>query len=527
MAYGSTGLARQFTETITSWQRPALKRGLAATPAMLLFLSLLLVAAFISIFRIEITSYKFSVVNSINGTIIVSQIKHQEPPKRTISIPLNCTTRNQKVQDQTCPTNYPKTFQTIQDLDPSSSRPTCPDYFRWIHEDLKPWKVTGITRDMVERAKPTAHFRLVIVDGKVYIDKYKKSIQTRDVFTIWGILQLLRRYPGRLPDLELMFDCDDRPVIRSRDYLGTYVTVGPPPLFRYCGDRWTLDIVFPDWSFWGWAEINIKPWEILLKEMEEGNNMTKWMDREPYAYWKGNPFVAETRQDLLKCNVSDQQDWNARLYIQDWILESQHGFKQSDLGKQCTHRYKIYIEGYGWSVSEKYILACDSMTLLVNPHFHDFFIRYLQPVQHYWPIREEDKCKSIKFAVDWGNSHKQKAQEIGKAASNFIQEDLKMDNVYDYMFHLLNEYAKLLKFKPTVPDGAVEICSQTMACMANGSEKKFMMESLVKGPSITSPCTMPPPYEPSVLGGFNRRKLNAIRQVKNWEDKYWQSLNKQ
>ncbi|TXG50498.1 hypothetical protein EZV62_023022 [Acer yangbiense] len=352
---------------------------------------------------------------------------------------------------------------------------------------------------MVERAKPTAHFRLVIVDGKVYLEKYKKSIQTRDVFTIWGILQLLSHYPGRLPDLELMFDCD--------------------------ASRWSDQETMNVDNRTRRAEINIKPWEGLLKEIKEGNNKSRWVDREPYAYWKGNPFVAETRQDLLKCNVSDKHDWNARLYVQDWILESQQGFKKSNLASQCTHRYKIYIEGYAWSVSEKHILACDSMTLLVNTRFHDFFTRYLQPVKHYWPIRADDKCKSIKFAVDWGNSHKQKAHEIGKASSDFIQEELKMDYVYDYMFHLLNEYAKLLKFKPMVPENslAVEISSETMASMAaDGSEKKFMMESLVKNPSTTSPCTMPPPYEPKILGDFYRKKLNAIRRVQKWENEYWE-----
>lgn len=71
-------------------------------------------------------------------------------------------------------------------------------------------------------------------------------------------------------------------------------------------------------------------------------------------------------------------------------------------------RYKVYIEGSAWSVSEKYILACDSPTLLVKPHYYDFFTRGLIPVHHYWPIKEDDKCKSIKFAVDWGNSHKEK-----------------------------------------------------------------------------------------------------------------------
>ncbi|KAK9265887.1 hypothetical protein L1049_006953 [Liquidambar formosana] len=517
MMFRKYALDRHISAGTMIWQPPLKKVPATTTKTLLFLLLIIIVAAFIISSWIDTSTFS-ATINSTNKAIIVSE-NHRKTRKK-IEIPLNCSTGN---VSQTCPANYPTTFET--DDDPWS-KPVCPDYFRWIHEDLRPWNATGITREMVEGAKKSAHFRLVIVKGKVYVEKYKQSIQTRDVFTIWGIMQLVRRYPGRLPDLELMFDCDDRPVVRSRDYRGPNKT-GPPPLFRYCGDKWTLDIVFPDWSFWGWAEINIKPWENLLKDVKEGNNKTKWMGREPYAYWKGNPFVAETRQDLLTCNVSEKQDWNARLYVQDWILESQQGFKQSNVANQCAHRYKIYIEGYAWSVSEKYILACDSVTLVVKPQFYDFFMRNLQPVHHYWPIRDDDKCRSIKFAVDWGNSHKQKAQAIGKAASDFIQEELKMDNVYDYMFHLLNEYAKLLKFEPTIPEGAVEFCSETVACPAEGSHKKFMMESLVKGPSLTSPCAMPPPYAPSVLGGFLRRKANSIRQVEKWEKRYWDSLNEQ
>jgi hypothetical protein len=29
------------------------------------------------------------------------------------------------------------------------------------------------------------------------------------------------------------------------------------------------------------------------------------------------------------------------------------------------------------------------------------------PIQHYWPVHNDNKCDSIKYAVDWGNSHKQ------------------------------------------------------------------------------------------------------------------------
>ena len=75
-------------------------------------------------------------------------------------------------------------------------------------------------------------------------------------------------------------------------------------------------------SFLPRPEIDLRPWGSLLKDLEEGNRRTKWVDREPYAYWKGNPVVADTLMDLLKCNVSDQQDWNARVYAQVLFLHS-------------------------------------------------------------------------------------------------------------------------------------------------------------------------------------------------------------
>ncbi|GMP61489.1 hypothetical protein CsSME_00023935 [Camellia sinensis var. sinensis] len=263
-------------------------------------------------------------------------------------------------------------------------------------------------------------------------------------------------------------------------------------------------------------ELKIKPWKTFKKDLEEGNQRVKWIDRIPYAYWKGNSRVSSVRKGLHKCNVTHKQDWGALIYELDWKFTREEKFKNTDLANQCTHRYKIYVEGAAWSVSEKYILACDSMSLLVTPHYYDFFTRSLLPSIHYWPINENDMCKSIKFAVDWGNKHPQKAQEIGKAGSKFVQEELNMKNVYDYMFHLLYEYGKLLKYKPTVPDGSIEVCSETMACSGKGLRKKFKINSMVKGPADTSPCTMPPPYDPTTLQSFLQRKENLTKQVERW-----------
>lgn len=112
---------------------------------------------------------------------------------------------------------------------------------------------------------------------------------------------------------------------------------------------------------------------------------------------------------------------------------------------------------------------------------------------------------------------------MGEESSRFIHEDMNMDYIYDYMLHLLTEYAKLLKFKPTVPPNAMELCSESMACYANGTWRNFMEESLVRYPTDTIPCTMPPPYDPSTLRTIVDNKTRAMKQVALWEDEYWKN----
>lgn len=105
------------------------------------------------------------------------------------------------------------------------------------------------------------------------------------------------------------------------------------------------------------------------------------------------------------------------------------------------------------------------------------------------------------------------AQEIGKGGTKFAAHNLSMQYVYDYMFHVLNEYAKLQKYEVTVPPDAVEICAETMACSANGLLKKFMEDSVIKASSNGLPCTLSPPYEPHELKAFIEMKENISRQV--------------
>ncbi|KAF8702824.1 hypothetical protein HU200_032657 [Digitaria exilis] len=166
----------------------------------------------------------------------------------------------------------------------SPSSRDCPAYFQWIHEDLRPWHHTGITLDAVEgaRRRYAPKFRVTVVSGRLYVARYgRRCFQTRDVFTQWGHPPAAPPIPGTRPG--------PRPHVRLRGSARLvraadshhHAQQPPSPLFRYCGSETTLDIAFPDWSFWGWPELSIKPWDAVRREIEEGNAMENWTDGEP------------------------------------------------------------------------------------------------------------------------------------------------------------------------------------------------------------------------------------------------------
>uniref|UniRef100_A0A452Y092 Glycosyl transferase CAP10 domain-containing protein n=1 Tax=Aegilops tauschii subsp. strangulata TaxID=200361 RepID=A0A452Y092_AEGTS len=158
------------------------------------------------------------------------------------------------------------------------------------------------------------------------------------------------------------------------------------------------------------------------------------------------------------------------------------------MGWRC--RYKIYAEGFAWSVSLKYILSCGSMALLIDPLYQDFFSRGLEPRVNHWPVSTVGMCESIRDAVEWGNAHPEDAERVGKRGQRLMQE-LGMDTVYDYMLHLLTEYAALLDFRPGPPHSSQEVCAGSVLCLADDRQRRFL-EASAAYPATAGPCSMPP-----------------------------------
>lgn len=309
-----------------------------------------------------------------------------------------------------------------------------------------------------------------------------------------------------VPDVDMVFDCMDKPSINRTEH-GSL----PLPLFRYCTTQSHFDIPFPDWSFWGWPETNLNPWDEEFREIKRGSQRTSWTKKQPHAYWKGNPDVdSPVRTQLLKCNHS--RLWGAQIWRQDWGEEAKGGYKNSKLSNQCNSRYKIYAEGYAWSVSLKYILSCGSLALIITPKYEDFFSRGLIPKKNYWPISSSDLCPSIKYAVEWGNAHPSEARAIAKGGQEFM-ESLSMNRIYDYMFHLINEYSKLQKFKPVRPSSSLEVCAESLLCLGDPKQRKLLERSTAH-PSPNPPCSLQP-ADSDFLKNWVQQRRKTIKDIED------------
>ncbi|KAH1249857.1 hypothetical protein AAZV13_05G077080 [Glycine max] len=162
----------------------------AYTPLLLLLI--LLTIAFVSSLwstlsttntKPTIIGKKTSVANVVSAKDRKSEEKSSSRKRFELEATLNCSNNGK----QRC-SSYP-----TSGLFEREEGGVCLEYFRWIQEDVGAWKERGISREMVERAKKSAHFRLVVKRGRVYVERDKKSIQTREAFMMWGIMQLLRK----------------------------------------------------------------------------------------------------------------------------------------------------------------------------------------------------------------------------------------------------------------------------------------------------------------------------------------------
>ncbi|GAQ84495.1 hypothetical protein KFL_001910140 [Klebsormidium nitens] len=373
----------------------------------------------------------------------------------------------------------------------------CPAWFSGMYEDLAPWKEKGsISAQDIEAALPGAAIHFTIIGGKLYAKEIKPCFPNRARYSTWGLLQLLRYFPGQVPDVDFVFECNDYPqMVRPKN------PADPTPvLLNYDNREGKIDVPFPDWTFWGWPDLEIARWRDQSHRIDRAARAgLKWIDREKTAFWKGAAWLNEARKALVRCTAEDPS-FLLSAYDKSWgnVAAHETNFTDARLEDQCGYRYRIYAEGSAWSVSIKYGLACGSTMLLVEPVFKAFYDHGLRDGENCLVVPKHPAlCENMRDKVRWGNDNPELAGGIGEAGAKFALEDLDMHNVYSYMLHLLKAYASLQDFVPGLHPDLKIVTEASIRVESSDFEKRDYL--LSEYPASRPPCIMPPGGETEEL----------------------------
>lgn len=323
-----------------------------------------------------------------------------------------------------------------------------------IHEDLKPFAKTAISRKQLDEAcrLHPGLARIAIVNNTLFLHGNCKPHDSQEHLGIphavlFMILRVLCVY--KLPDMELVLNYGDGALVHKES--------GPKlPIFSWSKTSMDLDIIMPYWSF-VWV-----PWasDSKLKLLDE----TRWSAKKDVAFWRGTAtggiytkknwrtFVrsilvqkCNSRPDLCDAGIvqCSQCDKDAQLE-----MEGELGMKNKTTAEEAfQYKYIVMVDGNSAPSSRsRYTFEGDSLVLFARSATYEFYYSSLQSLKHYIALSEN--LDDLYEKIEWAKQHQKEAQEMVRNMQQFAWKYFNADVINEYMKTILVEYAKLLDFSP-------------------------------------------------------------------------------
>ena len=307
----------------------------------------------------------------------------------------------------------------------------------------------GITLDQVLNAQKlkapdteyTKIVRIQIIDQKLYLIRPESEswlkLTDRVKDTLILLLDILKIYHGRVPDVDFVISTVDQPPLENLNY-------SPILTFnKYKGDN------------------NIAiPFKIYLMEYV-------------YAFGVGTYFKKSYnfRNKIAKAVWRGANNGDKRMEVYRWTLnhtdlidfqlvKHRHTGNYMSISKQeHLYKYLLDIDGAGWSSRFIQSLNTDMVIIKENSSITDFCNEMLTPDVHYLTFSNESTLvKAIQYLIDKGDDFAlNMIRERKKFAKRYCSRDAQMM----YMFTVLNMYAKLQTFQVVKDSKAVYLSNDS------------------------------------------------------------------
>ena len=291
----------------------------------------------------------------------------------------------------------------------------------FIESDLAPWKDSGITLEALEEAENMYDIcdgdiiRFQIISGRLYVYHVTSrglgwypsqlgeghlAARGRVPHTMLMLLDVLRLFPGQIPDLDAVmqlgdFNCVERNASRRG---------APVPMFGYSTSEDYHDLVLPDFTYYGHEyDYLMDPWgnpvigwdaqrEVLMRKYEG----VPLSSRLPQALWRGrtrDPMYPH-RDALRRAFVACPEVLAAGGRAREAALINAKGapIVMQDFD---DFRYQVHVEPLAWVSNLRQKLAGGAVTLATGIKYKEWYARALEPGRHYVEVgaTSPDMCR--------------------------------------------------------------------------------------------------------------------------------------
>jgi len=226
---------------------------------------------------------------------------------------------------------------------------------------------------------------------------------------------------GYLPNTEFLVSIDEYLILPSK----------PMPIFAYAKDV-NIDgeknlILMPDW-------MNLCAAKKLRNTINEHSNQHHWENKLDKLFWRGGQYDSTGFRKRLVAlatlypNLIDAQFAN---YLPGkFIPEEQH----------LSYKYLISIDGVRCSWERLvWQLHSNSLVFKHETSQQQWYYKGIQPYREYVPIYDE---ASLLKGLAWAKIHPRETQTIIDNSTQFIEENLSLEDMYHYFIELIQEYSK-------------------------------------------------------------------------------------
>jgi hypothetical protein len=269
-----------------------------------------------------------------------------------------------------------------------------------------------------------------IIDGNIkYIEK--KGYESRNQSVI-DLLIKSNNYK-KLPNIQFL--------IYTNDYINDTKLYKYPYVLTFCKNIFYDTHLFPNFNFNHWLEAGIDNYENVYNNFVETS--INWNDKKNSIYWSGSNtnILRKKIHDYSKKIINKDIPLNINLIDKD----KKNYLTLEEITK---HKYLLNINGYSYGGRLNYLFLSGSCVIILknedqHKSYYEFFYDYFIKNEDYIEISYNDSnnIESIVHKI-YNAIHTYNCEEIAKRCFNKAKKYFKMNNIYDYIYLLLNNLSE-------------------------------------------------------------------------------------